>query len=242
MHPHPIASLPAGEAPEAGDSLILSAGLGGARFSFHPRPTGSAFMTAATAKKAPCRGGSDGSEINYALLGGKSARTQDIAQAIIAGEKNSVIAARFGVSRAHVSQVARRNGLPSKSRGSTLIDGQLFLLGRRILFDGNLKDEILCVNWYFAGGYVGSAKYGLMHRWIFGANTGCKVDHINGDTFDNRSANLRRITAQGSVRNRRRFSNAPTIFKGVRRTGNGWEAVINVDDQRVRLGFYAKRN
>lgn len=44
----------------------------------------------------------------------------------------------------------------------------------------------------------------LLHRAILGAAPGQIVDHINGDTFDNRRANLRIVSASQNAFNTRR--------------------------------------
>ena len=57
-----------------------------------------------------------------------------------------------------------------------------------------------------------------MHREIMKAPRGVEVDHINGDTLDNRRANLRLATRSQNLANRRAFSN--TGYKGVTRYKN----------------------
>lgn len=75
-----------------------------------------------------------------------------------------------------------------------------------------------------SGGYVtrnvpdketGKQKSILMHRLILDAPEGVLVDHINGNSLDNRRANLRLVTVSQSTANRRKFSNNTSGFKGV---------------------------
>jgi hypothetical protein len=46
-----------------------------------------------------------------------------------------------------------------------------------------------------------------LHRFVIGAKKGQIVDHINGNTLDNRSCNLRIVDASESNLNRRKMSN-----------------------------------
>ena len=54
-----------------------------------------------------------------------------------------------------------------------------------------------------------------MHRLIINAPNGMQVDHINGDTLDNRRANLRLVTSQQNRMNQRLRSDNKTGYKGV---------------------------
>lgn len=67
------------------------------------------------------------------------------------------------------------------------------------------------------------------------------VDHRNGDGLDNRRANLRAATNAENMRNRRRYANNTSGFKGVsfhKATGK-WRAQINLSDRRSHLGSHA---
>jgi hypothetical protein len=80
----------------------------------------------------------------------------------------------------------------------------------------------------------------LMHRVIVGAARGQQVDHINGDTLDNRRANLRIATHAENQRNRARSRNSLSGYKGVSPPANGkrWTATIHAGDRRVHLGSF----
>ena len=56
-----------------------------------------------------------------------------------------------------------------------------------------------------------------MHRLVTGAAPGQTVDHINGDTLDNRRANLRFVDGTQNQANRRKNRNATSRYKGVSR-------------------------
>jgi hypothetical protein len=79
-----------------------------------------------------------------------------------------------------------------------------------------------------------------MHREIMGLEYGdhsLEVDHINGDGLDNRRANLRLVTRQQNMANRRGWSQAG--YKGVSRMESGkYVAHIVVNGNHHNLGRY----
>lgn len=81
---------------------------------------------------------------------------------------------------------------------------------------------------------------GKLHRMILNAPSGMQVDHINGDTFDNRRANLRVCTISQNQLNRRKSSGKSSIYKGVswRKNIGKWEAYITIDGIQKNLGCY----
>lgn len=83
------------------------------------------------------------------------------------------------------------------------------------------------------GGYVQ-----LMHRFIMGESHKY-IDHINGDTLDNRRKNLRVVTnAQNSMNSRPRGNKK---YKGVSYIGRGnkrWRAYICIDGKQKCLQTY----
>lgn len=87
-------------------------------------------------------------------------------------------------------------------------------------------------------GYAMNRKLGLLHRFILGYPRKT-VDHINGDTLDNRKANLRICTFQENMRNRRWSGKK---YKGVfaRKKKEGWSffAYINDGKRQHHLGTF----
>lgn len=74
-----------------------------------------------------------------------------------------------------------------------------------------------------------------MHRYILGAPAGLMVDHINGDTLDNRRWNLRLVTRIQNGQNRIGASaHSKTGVRGVflLKTG-GYRAEVRVANKRV---------
>ena len=87
------------------------------------------------------------------------------------------------------------------------------------------------------------AKHHLqMHRYVLRAEPGQMVDHISGDTLDNRKQNLRIVTPTENARNSRRqtFPGKTSVFKGVswsERDGR-WHAQITDQGQNISLGLF----
>ena len=96
--------------------------------------------------------------------------------------------------------------------------------------------------------YVGTridGKVVLMHRYLMNAmNSGRNVyvDHINGDTLDNRKENLRIVTPQRNTQNSKTKSINKSGRKGViwypYNNVNKWMAYIKVNYKHIGLGYY----
>lgn len=65
-----------------------------------------------------------------------------------------------------------------------------------------------------------------------------KIDHINGDTGDNRLANLRLATGSQNHANSRRARNNTSGFKGVSRFRDKWRANVTKDNRKIFLGLF----
>ena len=77
----------------------------------------------------------------------------------------------------------------------------------------------------------------FMHRMILNAPRGAQVDHINGNSLDNRRANLRLCTAQ---QNQANTGPRTGRFKGVSQTKHGtFRAVIHFHRKQISLGSFA---
>ncbi|MGA2172192.1 MAG: AP2 domain-containing protein [Sedimentisphaerales bacterium] len=79
-----------------------------------------------------------------------------------------------------------------------------------------------------------------LHRLIMDAPKGLLVDHRNGDSLDNRRANLRLATRLQNQWNRRKSKNTTSRFMGVsfyKRHGK-WAAYINIAKKRIHLGHF----
>lgn len=99
---------------------------------------------------------------------------------------------------------------------------------------------------YASRKFAGRELY--MHRLVVNAKDGDYVDHINGNTLDNRRCNLRLCTQSQNLSNRRK-TDAPTSskYKGVTWSiaANKWQAQIRIPrpgggrGRNLYLGLFA---
>lgn len=85
------------------------------------------------------------------------------------------------------------------------------------LYDIEDEDVIKKNKWHFsitAQGkiYIKNGKRKLLHRLLLKAQKGEIVDHINGDTLDNRKENLRITDSSGNNKNRKGYSKTGLKF------------------------------
>lgn len=79
------------------------------------------------------------------------------------------------------------------------------------LFSPSDEDIIMSEKWHYSvtstkKTYIRNSKNILLHRILLNAQEGDVVDHINGDTLDNRRENLRITTTSGNNKNRKGYS------------------------------------
>ena len=77
-----------------------------------------------------------------------------------------------------------------------------------------------------------------MHRFILDAPPDKVVDHVNGDTLDNRKENLRLATRAENLRNRPKERSNTSGYKGVWRNKKRWAASITYEGKQYHLGTY----
>ena len=91
------------------------------------------------------------------------------------------------------------------------------------------------------------AKYGWhsipMHRIIMLAEPGQLVDHINGDTLDNRKANLRIVTSSQNGMNRKIQGNNTSGVPGVtwHKRMQMWQVRIGTGKGRIVVGSFTSK-
>lgn len=127
--------------------------------------------------------------------------------------------------------------------------------GREALIDADMYPILSRFKWCVISGrgkpypargmrVAGKQKTILMHRQIIEAKPGQIVDHINGNSFDNRRENLRICDYFGNNRNAKVSVTSSTGLKGVfkrpvlRKPARYWVS-INVKGETIYLGSFA---
>lgn len=81
-----------------------------------------------------------------------------------------------------------------------------------------------------------------LHQALLQVEKPLEIDHVNGNTLDNRRSNLRPANRIQQTRNRSIYRNSTTRCKGVsidkRKKSNPFIAYIQVDKRRIRLGAF----
>lgn len=79
-----------------------------------------------------------------------------------------------------------------------------------------------------------------MHREIMATGEGFEVDHIDGDSLNNRKSNLRQATGDKNRKNRKAATGSSSKFVGVSAADNGrFRAGIAVNGKWKSLGRFA---
>lgn len=93
---------------------------------------------------------------------------------------------------------------------------------------------------YLIGGIFG--RIYSAHRIIWAIKTGMwpklQIDHINGNTSDNRWVNLRQVTAQENQRNSKLSKANKTGHTGITISSGKYIARIKVDQMMIHLGSF----
>jgi hypothetical protein len=116
--------------------------------------------------------------------------------------------------------------------------------GNQFLFDLDDFERLKEYNWHLdANQYVRckhKGNYFFMHRFLLHPKDGEKVDHINGNTFDNRKINLRIVNSSQNGMNCSISSNNTSGHTGVHfhKKTKLWRANIYVDGKLIYLGNY----
>lgn len=125
-----------------------------------------------------------------------------------------------------------------------------FIWDKEILIDDEDWKRISLYCWHLAPQFRQPDKYKVrgeidgkkvfLHRFIMNFPKSCKIDHINGDTLDNRKCNLRICTQAENAYNRKINSNNKSGFKGVhfKRANQKWCAQIQFNRKSIHLGYF----
>lgn len=115
--------------------------------------------------------------------------------------------------------------------------------GGEAVIDATDAERIGVWNWFRHGRYVARwSQQGnvLLHREIMAPSGGMYVDHVSGNTLDNRRGNLRIATLSQNQHNARRRKDSTSGVKGVHwdKRRNLWRAQIRVGGKRKCLGYH----
>ena len=125
--------------------------------------------------------------------------------------------------------------------------------GKRALVDDEDFEYLSQFNWFVSSaGYAVRnetvAKYKrrstLMHRDVLNAKKGLSIDHINGDTLDNRKENLRECTHAQNLKNQKIRSTNTSGYTGVHlvKRRNTWAAKLRMDGRDYCLGEFPDKH
>lgn len=106
-------------------------------------------------------------------------------------------------------------------------------------------EKVKDIKWSETNGYIRSAKYGFMHRFLMNCNDeNLVVDHINHNVLDNRKGNLRICTPKDNSRNLSLSSNNKSGVIGVSLDDKSskWKTIITVDNKNIFLGCYDNKD
>lgn len=133
----------------------------------------------------------------------------------------------------------------------TIVGDTAYLLdskGNRFMVDAEDVETISVCTWYKdeSRGYIKGTINGkkvTLHRYLMDNPNGI-VDHINRDKSDNRRRNLRVCTQSESNMNRGVQRSNKIGIKGVafcpsRERPSKYRAQININGERIRLGWFA---
>ena len=92
----------------------------------------------------------------------------------------------------------------------------------------------------YAKTQTNSNELTMLHRFVMDCTNNMVVDHINGNTLDNRKINLRIVSRQQNCINRKQNFNNTRGTKGVtwNKRQNKWVAFIHMGKSYKNLGYY----
>ena len=97
-----------------------------------------------------------------------------------------------------------------------------------------------CNSYGYAVAHKNRNKMISLHRLIMNDYESEVIDHINGNTFDNRKCNLRKATSQQNSFNINNSGQGNNNRKGVsyRKDRGKWRAYITLNDKQIALGLF----
>lgn len=126
---------------------------------------------------------------------------------------------------------------------------EIVIKNHKVLVDDEDVGRVLQHSWYLEKSNYHSyfrsrinGKLIRLHRFIINPKPDEQVDHINGNTFDNRKSNLRVCTARQNSRNMKKHVDNHSGFKGVyfrpKQPKKPWAVYIKTEISTKYLGSY----
>lgn len=113
---------------------------------------------------------------------------------------------------------------------------------RATIVDDERYLELYRLKPYYSNGYAYVWKDGKqvpVQNYVLGVVG--MVDHINGNSLDNRFENLRKVEIQDNNKNKVRYANNTSGHTGVTNRNGKWQARININGKEVALGTYVDK-
>lgn len=119
--------------------------------------------------------------------------------------------------------------------------------GYYTVVDNENYDELSKHKWYCKNGYAvrniykkGKGKTIHMHRVINNTPVELQTDHIDGNPLNNQKSNLRTVSNQENMFNRRSNKNATSRFKGVsyHKLYHLWQVTSKYCWKKIFLGYF----
>jgi len=114
-----------------------------------------------------------------------------------------------------------------------------------IIIDKDMYYLMYKYPWYICEeGYIRYNKFELSRFIMNCTDANLVVDHINGNTFDNRRCNLRVITQAQNTINKASLANSSSKYIGVywNKQKQKWHSKIQVDGQTIHLGYFDRES
>lgn len=114
---------------------------------------------------------------------------------------------------------------------------------KEIIIDRNMYQLMFQNTWHISRGYVINSKKERLSRIILDCfDLSLVVDHINGNTFDNRKCNLRIVTPEQNNLNKMPAKSSSSKYIGVfwDKNKNKWCAKIKVQNKQLFLGYFER--
>lgn len=130
---------------------------------------------------------------------------------------------------------------------------ELGLCGYKVLIDDEDYEMVSSLRWRVVPKNTSGQVYFMtwhenkrirLHRFILGQkNKNIFVDHINGNTLDNRKSNLRNCTQNENQRNCRKHRDNKTGLKGIyyQKEAKKYHAQIMVNSKVIYLGLFTNK-